>query len=557
MSYSNAVSKGISKNSKMQSKDGSVPGTGHTGIYPKLTPTEEDFPPLSSNSHGPINATPVAVNRPATNQASASSHHTSEPGIGHGGYAGQTGDRRSGLNLVPGERVLDNHNMMKQNNIQDRAEQRVAGLQNIGDTLVKSGPVQDCEKRQGRNDFDYGPSGHDTQTDVGPNPHPLQAAAGQQNVTSQHDNAVENNNADLQGSSVSVNVAIQQDRNLPPQAQDKTQQHNSLSKSTSKIDWKGREPPQAGNPSQDPKGYDTHGQGNTKNHGNGSKGSRGELTQTQENPAKQNFHNQTRSQSFREDQENAQRNSQQNQNAQEGNTVKECRVVSTEKSGPSHHTEKKRHNFEGGARPRERRFEEGMACGEEVYEVDPEIIEKFKDDDESKFEYFWQSYSVYSQWHKKEFTVDGKTYMCAEQFMMHRKATLFEDFKTARKIMETKDPRKQKKLGRQVENFVEEIWQEGCEAIVEEGNMAKFSQNSDLLNIICASNPKILVEASPMDKIWGIGLYSDDPRAWNRAYWLGENKLGKVLTKVRIKLMLQGELITKAEHDRQLKELMR
>ncbi|XP_069127846.1 uncharacterized protein [Argopecten irradians] len=192
-----------------------------------------------------------------------------------------------------------------------------------------------------------------------------------------------------------------------------------------------------------------------------------------------------------------------------------------------------------------------------TFEVDPVLVEKYKDDNKSKFEYFWRSESVYSQWCMTEFVVDGTKYTCAEQFMMHRKAMLFEDYRTARKIMETISPRKQEQLGSQVRYFDEDLWQANCDAIVEEGNMAKFNQNKELLIIICASNPKILVLASPLDRIWGIGLSSDDPRAWNRATWNGENKLGKALTKVRCQLMLEKELILKEEYDEQLKELER
>ncbi|XP_069127851.1 uncharacterized protein [Argopecten irradians] len=240
---------------------------------------------------------------------------------------------------------------------------------------------------------------------------------------------------------------------------------------------------------------------------------------------------------------------------------KQKRKGINENSGLTEHVE----GSERGARPKDtyshrrghyQRHDWGnVEHSEEAFEVDPALVEKYKDDNKSKFEYFWRSESVYSQWCMTEFVVDERKYNCAEQFMMHRKAMLFEDFKTAKKIMETKSPRKQKQLGRQVRYFDEELWQANCDAIVEEGNMAKFSQNKELLNIICASNPKMLVEASPLDRIWGIGLSSDDPRAWNRATWNGENKLGKALTKIRCQLMLEKGLILKEEYDQQLKEL--
>lgn len=103
-------------------------------------------------------------------------------------------------------------------------------------------------------------------------------------------------------------------------------------------------------------------------------------------------------------------------------------------------------------------------------------------------------------------------------------------------IMALDDPNEIKKQGRHVNNFNQDIWESNCQEIVENGNMAKFSQNEKLKEQLISTYPKTLVEASPYDKIWGIGLLEDDPRAWNKQTWLGKNQLGEILTRVRERL---------------------
>ena len=138
-----------------------------------------------------------------------------------------------------------------------------------------------------------------------------------------------------------------------------------------------------------------------------------------------------------------------------------------------------------------------------------------------------------SQWYNSPFEVDGIKYQTSEQYMMSHKALLFNDNETNIKIMEEKDPKIYKELGRQVKNFNSKLWDEKKFEIVVKGNIHKFSQNEKLKQFLLNTKDKILVEASPHDKIWGIGIAEDDKEILNPEKWKGENLLGKALMKVR------------------------
>lgn len=153
------------------------------------------------------------------------------------------------------------------------------------------------------------------------------------------------------------------------------------------------------------------------------------------------------------------------------------------------------------------------------------------------YEYFWKSDSVFSQWYPCKFTVDEITYTSAEQYMMHQKAVLMDDQESADIILALHEPGEMKKIGRHVQNFNQELWKSYCLKVVEKGNLAKFSQNEELRTYLFNTYPKTLVEASPIDTIWGIGLSEKDKRAWNKETWRGQNLLGEILTKVRDKLL--------------------
>lgn len=151
--------------------------------------------------------------------------------------------------------------------------------------------------------------------------------------------------------------------------------------------------------------------------------------------------------------------------------------------------------------------------------------------------FFFTEKSPFSQWYRCRFVVDGQAYNCAEQYMMHGKAVLFGDDEMARKILEADHPRTQKALGRKVKNFDAAVWEREHLRIVKDGNRAKFTQNADLLEKLLATKGTTLVEASPYDRIWGIGLGADNPRAKDPAQWRGKNLLGQILTELRDELL--------------------
>lgn len=148
-----------------------------------------------------------------------------------------------------------------------------------------------------------------------------------------------------------------------------------------------------------------------------------------------------------------------------------------------------------------------------------------------KYIFFWGS--CFSQWYKRDMEIDKITYCTAEQYMMVEKARLFGDNDSLEKIMNSKDPSKQKALGRKVKNFDKDKWEKAAREIVFDANYAKFSQHKDLKKQLLETGDKIIVEASPYDKIWGIGMGVDDPDILDSNKWRGTNWLGEEIMKVR------------------------
>lgn len=156
-----------------------------------------------------------------------------------------------------------------------------------------------------------------------------------------------------------------------------------------------------------------------------------------------------------------------------------------------------------------------------------------------KHVFFWNG--IYSQWHKAPMTVDNIEYNSCEQYMMHQKALLFGDPEIAELIMNESNPKEQKKYGRMIKGFDKTTWDKNCLAIVYEGNLAKFSQNSDLKEQMISTGNRIFVEASPFDTIWGIGLAEDAEGIDDPSYWQGLNLLGQALTLVKTKLLADAK----------------
>lgn len=146
------------------------------------------------------------------------------------------------------------------------------------------------------------------------------------------------------------------------------------------------------------------------------------------------------------------------------------------------------------------------------------------------FVLFWGG--PFSQWYPHEMTIAGIKYNCCEQYMMAQKALIFVDPEAYEKIMSTSDPRKQKAFGRTVKNFNAPVWDRVCRDIVFTANLAKF-QDPELKAYLFSFGNEEIVEASPYDKIWGIGLGEDDPRALDKTQWQGLNWLGEEIMRVR------------------------
>lgn len=193
----------------------------------------------------------------------------------------------------------------------------------------------------------------------------------------------------------------------------------------------------------------------------------------------------------------------------------------------------------------------------EEEQLSDKLYQRLSDPSKEKFTFFWETHSPFSQWHKSEFRAPSymwanvfyeklvKTetfpaeveFTSAEQYMMYCKAMLFVDFEIAEKILAQDDPRKIKELGRQVRRFNEDTWYVFRWRFVYAGNKYKFTQSEVLKETLFATQGTTIVEASPYDNIWGIGLKEDDPKAQQRSTWKGKNLLGEILTELRIELM--------------------
>jgi ribA/ribD-fused uncharacterized protein len=141
-----------------------------------------------------------------------------------------------------------------------------------------------------------------------------------------------------------------------------------------------------------------------------------------------------------------------------------------------------------------------------------------------------------SQWYPAPFELGGSIFPTAEHLMMYRKAMLFGDAATAERILEVRHPGEAKALGRTVRGFDEAVWERARFEIVVAASLAKFSQNSTLRSFLLSTKDRVLVEASPRDSIWGIGLAESNPASRSPDQWRGLNLLGFALMRARREL---------------------
>jgi len=174
-----------------------------------------------------------------------------------------------------------------------------------------------------------------------------------------------------------------------------------------------------------------------------------------------------------------------------------------------------------------------------------ELITFIAEGNEVKYLFFWGHTTkndlvvgkeCLSQWYESNFEIDGIHYPTAEHYMMAEKARLFNDSEALKKILESKHPGDAKKQGRTVKGYQDDVWKKHRFNIVVCGNQAKFSQNEKLKEFLINTNDRVLVEASPHDRVWGIGLEQTNPDAENSAKWRGLNLLGFALMKVRTEI---------------------
>ena len=150
---------------------------------------------------------------------------------------------------------------------------------------------------------------------------------------------------------------------------------------------------------------------------------------------------------------------------------------------------------------------------------------------------FWNEWP--SNWHPAEFAIEVNGVKChfynTEQYFMYMKAIVFGDEEIAKQILADGDPKKVKALGRKVQNYDEQVWNEKRYQVMLKANVAKFSQNEDLKQLLLSKEYEGhgFVEASPYDKVWGVRMYESNPDIDDESKWKGLNLLGKVLDETR------------------------
>lgn len=173
------------------------------------------------------------------------------------------------------------------------------------------------------------------------------------------------------------------------------------------------------------------------------------------------------------------------------------------------------------------------------------LIQKYNNEEQLKYVFFWGhtpnkdgsvGKTCFSQWFESSFTVEGVEYKTAEHWMMAGKAKLFKDEEMLVKIIVAKTPGAAKKLGRQVRGFDSDTWNQHRSEIVVQGNVHKFEQDEAMKTFLLNTKERVLVEASPRDRIWGIGMGQNNEKATHPTQWRGLNLLGFALMEARDRL---------------------
>ncbi|GAB2815481.1 NADAR family protein [Streptomyces daliensis] len=182
-----------------------------------------------------------------------------------------------------------------------------------------------------------------------------------------------------------------------------------------------------------------------------------------------------------------------------------------------------------------------------------ELTERLARGERFKYLYFWghrprrdgsAGKGCLSQWWPAPFTADGVEYATAEHWMMAGKARLFGDADAERRAIAAPHPRQAKSAGRTVRGFDEGVWERERFGIVVEGSVRKFGQHEELREFLLGTHGRVLVEASPLDRVWGVGLPADDERVRDPAQWRGENLLGFALMAARTRLLSRAGVPT-------------
>ncbi len=168
-----------------------------------------------------------------------------------------------------------------------------------------------------------------------------------------------------------------------------------------------------------------------------------------------------------------------------------------------------------------------------------ELKDKIREGEKFNYILFWSG--PYSQWEYSPMVIDGKEYLTAEHYMMYRKALCFGDIESIDLIMSTPSPNDAKQVGRRVKNYDDRIWSDVRYDIVVKGNYHKFTQNEEFKKILLSTDDAVIVEASPHDTIWGIGLGEESKKCLDPLKWCGQNLLGFAIMDVR-------EIIRKEEN---------